>query len=110
MSRFLFVLRAFLSFYIGIPLDDLINALKERYMAKKKKDLDINLDTKNVDVKIIRKDEVLDASLDTKNLDIKIHKEKGKKAELDVDVTPELGEKIIQAVGVIIRKVIKNRG
>jgi len=110
MSRFLFVLRAFITFYIGLPIEDIFNALKERFMAKKKNDLDINIDTKNVDVTILRKDEVLDATLDTKNVDIKIHKEKGKKAELDVDITPEFGEKIIQAIGVAIRKIIKNRG
>jgi hypothetical protein len=110
MSRFLYVLRAFISFYIGLPLEDLINALKERYMAKKKKDLDINLDTKNLDIHITRKDGVLDAELDTKNVDVKVHKEKGEKLDLDVDVTPEFGEKIIEALGVVIRKIIKNRG
>ena len=110
MSRFLFVLRAFITFYIGLPIEDIFNALKERYMKRKKKDLDINIDTKNVDVKIVRKDEVLDATLDTKNVDIKIRKEKGKKAELDVDITPEFGEKIIQAIGTGIRRIIKNRG
>jgi hypothetical protein len=73
-----------------MPIEDIFNALKERFMKGKKKDLDINLDTKNVD--------------------ITIHKEKGKKAELDVDITPEFGEKIIQAIGVVIRKIIKNRG
>ena len=109
MKRIIFVLRAFISLYIGMPIEDIFNALKERFMKGKKKDLDINLDTKNVDVNITRKDEVLDASLDTKNVDIKIHKEKGKKAELDVDITPEFGEKIIQTLGAAIRRIIKNR-
>lgn len=110
MSKFIFVLRAFIGFYIGLPLEDIFNALKQRFMKRKKKDLDINLDTKNVDVNIVRKDEVLDASLDTKNVDITIHKEKGKKAKIDVDITPEFGEKIINALGVAIRKIIKKRG
>ena len=109
MSRFLFVLRAFISFYIGLHMEDIFNALKQRFMKRKKKDLDINLDTKNVDVTITRKDGVLDAELDTKNVDIKIQKEKGKKAKVDVDITPEFGEKIIQAVGAAIRRIIKNR-
>ena len=110
MIRFLFVLRAFISFYIGLPLEDIINALKQRYMTKKKKDLDINLDTKNVDIHITRKDGVLDAELDTKNVDVKLHKKKGEKLDVDVDVTPEFREKIIEALGVVIRKIIKNRG
>jgi hypothetical protein len=110
MNRFILVLRAFISFYIGIPLEDIINALKQRYMAKKKKDLNINIDTKNVDIHITRKDGVLDAELDTKNVDVKVHKEKGEKLDVDVDVTPEFGEKVVKVVGDAIRKIIKNRG
>jgi hypothetical protein len=109
MSRFILVLRAFIGFYVGLPLEDIFNALKQRFMKRKKKDLDINLDTKNADLNITRKDEVLDASLDTKNVDITIHKEKGKKAKIDVDITPEFGEKIIQTLGAAIRRIIKNR-
>ena len=79
-------------------------------MAKKKKDLNINIDTKNVDIHITRKDGVLDAELDTKNVDVKVHKEKGEKLDVDVDVTPEFGEKVVKVVGDAIRKIIKNRG
>jgi hypothetical protein len=79
-------------------------------MAKKKKDLNINIDTKNVDVHITRTDGELNAELDTKNIDVKVRKRKGEKLDLDVETTPEFGEKIIKAVGIAIRNIAKRRG
>jgi hypothetical protein len=79
-------------------------------MAKKKKDLNINIDTKNIDVHITRKDGELNAELDTKNIDVKVRKKKGEKLDVDVETTPEFGEKVIKAVGIAIRNIAKRRG
>jgi hypothetical protein len=87
-----------------------LNALNKKKMAKKKKDLNINIDTKNVDVHITRKDGELNAELDTKNIDVKVSKKKGQKLDVDVETTPEFGEKIIKAVGTVIRNISKRRG
>jgi len=51
---------------------------------KKKRDLDINIDTKNVDVKIKRKDGVTDVKVDTPKVDVDFHKESDSK-ELKID-------------------------
>ena len=79
-------------------------------MAKKKKDLNINIDTKNVDVHINRTEGELNAELDSKNIDVKVRKRKGQKLEVEVETTPEFGEKIIKAVGLAIRNISKRRG
>ena len=51
---------------------------------KKKRDLDINIDTKNVDVKITRKDGVTEVNVDTPKVDVDFHKDSDSK-ELKVD-------------------------
>lgn len=51
---------------------------------KKKKDININIDTKNVDVKVTRKDGVTDVKLDTDKVDVNFHKESDLK-ELKID-------------------------
>jgi hypothetical protein len=51
---------------------------------KKKRDLDINIDTKNVDVKIKRKDGVTDVKVDTPKVDVNFHKDSDSK-ELKID-------------------------
>ena len=51
---------------------------------KKKRDLDINIDTKNVDVKIKRKDGVTDVKVDTPKVDVNFRKESDSK-ELKID-------------------------
>jgi hypothetical protein len=51
---------------------------------KKKRDLDINIDTKNVDVKIKRKDGVTDVKVDTPKVDVDFHKDSDSK-ELKID-------------------------
>ena len=60
---------------------------------KKKRDLDINIDTKNVDVKITRKDGVTEVNVDTPKVDVDFHKESDSKSlkvdteKVDVQVT-----------------------
>jgi hypothetical protein len=60
---------------------------------KKKRDLDINIDTKNVDVKIKRKDGITDVKVDTPKVDVDFHKESDSKSlkidteNVDVQVT-----------------------
>jgi hypothetical protein len=51
---------------------------------KKKRDLDINIDTKNVDIKITRKDGVTDVKVDTPKVDVDFHKDSDSK-ELKID-------------------------
>jgi hypothetical protein len=51
---------------------------------KKKRDLDINIDTKNVDIKIKRKDGITDVKVDTPKVDVNFHKDSDSK-ELKID-------------------------
>jgi DUF4097 and DUF4098 domain-containing protein YvlB len=51
---------------------------------KKKRDLDINIDTKNVDIKIKRKDGVTDVKVDTPKVDVDFYKDSDSK-ELKID-------------------------
>ena len=51
---------------------------------KKKRDLDINIDTKNVDVKIKRKDGITEVKVDTPKVDVNFHKDSDSK-ELKID-------------------------
>jgi hypothetical protein len=48
--------------------------------GRPKKNLNINIDTKNVDVKITRKDGVTDVKVDTPKIDVEIHKDKDNKS------------------------------
>jgi hypothetical protein len=45
--------------------------------GRPKKNLNINIDTKKVDVNITRKDGKLDIKIDTPKVDVDIHREKG---------------------------------
>jgi len=60
---------------------------------KKKRDLDINIDTKNVDIKIKRKDGVTEVDIDTPKVDIDFRKDSDSKSlnidteNIDVQVT-----------------------
>ena len=74
-------------------------------MAKKKKDIDINIDTKNVDIKIKRKDGKFEASLDTPVIDVEVIKDE--ENGLDVDVVVD--EKAPSILKNIITRVIKKR-
>ena len=51
---------------------------------KKKKDININIDTKNVDIKVTRKDGVTDVKVDTDKVDVNFHKDSDLK-ELKID-------------------------
>jgi phage-related protein len=61
-----------------------------------KKNLNINIDTKKVDVKITRKDGVTDIKVDTPKVDVELHKDnQGKSIKIDsepVDITIDKGE------------------
>jgi hypothetical protein len=60
---------------------------------KKKKDININIDTKNVDIKVTRKDGVTDVKVDTPKVDVDFHKESDSKSlkidteKVDVQIT-----------------------
>ena len=64
--------------------------------GRPKKNLNINIDTKNVDVKITRKDGVTDVKVDTPKVDVDLHKDnEGKTIKIDsdkVDVIIDKGE------------------
>jgi hypothetical protein len=64
--------------------------------GRPKKNLNINIDTKKVDVKITRKDGVTDIKVDTPKVDVELHKDnQGKSIKIDsepVDVTIDKGE------------------
>ena len=55
--------------------------------GRPKKNLNINIDTKNVDVKITRKDGVTDVKVDTPKIDVELHKDKDNKS-IKVDSDP----------------------
>jgi hypothetical protein len=85
---------------LPIYLQTLLNSLK---MARKKKDIDINIDTKNVDIKIKRKNGKFEASVDTPIIDVEITKDE--ENGLDVDVTAD--EKAPKILGQLIARIIK---
>jgi hypothetical protein len=55
--------------------------------GRPKKNLNINIDTKNIDVKITRKDGVTDVKVDTPKVDVELHKDKDNKS-IKVDSDP----------------------
>jgi hypothetical protein len=80
------------------------NLLKRLKMAKrKKKDLELNIDTKNIDIKISRKDGKFKAEIDTPIIDAQITKDE--ENGLDVDVTVD--EKAPKVLGNIIARIIR---
>jgi hypothetical protein len=60
---------------------------------KKKKDININIDTKNVDVKVSRKDGITEVKVDTPKVDVDFRKDSDSKSlkidteKVDVQVT-----------------------
>lgn len=64
--------------------------------GRPKKNLNINIDTKKVDVKITRKDGVTDIKVDTPKVDVELRKDnQGKSIKIDsepVDITIDKGE------------------
>jgi predicted sugar kinase len=72
---------------------------------KKKKDLNIHIDTKNIDLDIVRKDGKTTINYDSPNLDIQAEKtEDGLK--VDVQGTGKIAEKAEK----IIRRIVAKRG
>lgn len=72
---------------------------------KKKKDLDIHIDTKKIDLDIVRKDGKTTIDYDSPNLDIHVVKdENGTKVEV------EGNGKIAEKAEKIIRRIVKSRG
>lgn len=55
--------------------------------GRPKKNLNINIDTKKVDVKITRKDGVTDIKIDTPKIDVELHKDKENKS-IKIDSDP----------------------
>jgi phage-related protein len=64
--------------------------------GRPKKNLNIKIDTKNIDVNITRKDGVTDVKVDTPKVDVELHKDnEGKSLKIDsekIDVTIDKGE------------------
>lgn len=55
--------------------------------GRPKKNLNINIDTKNVDIKITRKNGVTDVKVDTPKVDVELHKDKDNKSvKVDSDI------------------------
>lgn len=74
-------------------------------MAKKKKDLDLKIDTKNVDVSVIRKDGKTKVEVDTNILDVTIDNTQD---ETKVDVKVEDGSGFLGKVAkTILKRSIK---
>jgi hypothetical protein len=86
---------------------------------KKKKDININIDTKNVDIKVTRKDGVTDVKVDTDKVDVDFYKESDSKSlkidtekvdvqvtngEVNVDVNEQSG-----FVGKLIKLILKRK-
>lgn len=59
---------------------------KKRRGRKKKIDLDLTLDTKNVDITLSRENDTTKLSVDTPILDIELEKKKGEKLKADIKV------------------------
>lgn len=83
----------------------------------KKKNLNINIDTKNVDVKVTRKDGVTEVKVDTPKVDVELHKDKDNKSlKIDsekVDVEVNNGEVKVDVneqsgfIGKMLKKIFR---
>ena len=71
---------------------------------KKKKDLDINIDTKNIDIHITRKDGKFEATLDTPIIDAELTKD-----ENGVDLDVRADEQAPKIIGQILARIIKKK-
>jgi hypothetical protein len=81
--------------------------------GRPKKNLNINIDTKNVDVKITRKDGVTDVKVDTPKIDVEIHKDKDNKSikvdseKVDVEINNGEVKVDVNEQSGLIGKVVK---
>lgn len=71
---------------------------------KKKKDLDIKIDTKNIDIHITRKDGKFEATLDTPIIDAELTKD-----ENGVDLDVRADEQAPKVIGQILARIIKKK-
>lgn len=86
---------------------------------KKKKDININIDTKNVDVKVSRKNGTTEVKVDTPKVDVDFHKESDSKSlkidtekvdvqvnngEVNVDVNEQSG-----LIGKLIKLILRRK-
>jgi hypothetical protein len=71
---------------------------------KKKKDLDIKIDTKNIDIHITRKDGKFEATLDTPLIDAELTKD-----ENGVDLDVRADEQAPKIIGQILARIIKKK-
>jgi hypothetical protein len=86
---------------------------------KKKKDININIDTKNVDIKVTRKDGVTDVKVDTDKVDVDFYKDSDlKELKIDtekVDVQVNNGEVNVDVneqsgfVGKLIKLILRRK-
>jgi hypothetical protein len=81
--------------------------------GRPKKNLNINIDTKNVDVKITRKDGVTDIKVDTPRVDVELHKDKDNKSikvdseKVDVEINNGEVKVDVNEQSGLIGKVVK---
>lgn len=76
--------------------------------VRKKKDIDLNIDTENVDLSITRKDGKTSVKLDTKNIDVNYEKDAEGKQDLDIKVEPGHALNLVKRV--LTRVISKKRG
>jgi hypothetical protein len=81
--------------------------------GRPKKNLNINIDTKKVDVKITRKDGVTDVKVDTPKIDVELHKDKDNKSikvdseKVDVEINNGEVKVDVNEQSGLIGKVVK---
>ena len=87
--------------------------------GRPKKNLNINIDTKNIDVKITRKDGVTDVKVDTPKVDVELHKDKDNKSvKVDSDIVDvEINNKDVKVdvneqsglIGKVVKFLLRKR-
>jgi hypothetical protein len=83
--------------------------LKLIKMAKKKKDLNIDIDTKNIDVKVTRKGGEFHAEFDGKHIDVTIDKDENG-TTIDIEGDGVISEKILNGLKKLGRLIKSKRG
>jgi len=78
-------------------------------MAKKKKDLNIDIDTKNIDVKVTRKDGEFHGKFDGKHIDVTIDKDENG-TTIDIEGDGVISEKILNGLQKLGRLIKSKRG
>jgi hypothetical protein len=81
--------------------------LNQIKMAKKKRNLDIEIKTKKVNIDIERKDGKLTVDVDTPIIDAHIEKDEELKVEIQAD--ENLNPNLKKVVNTIVRKIVKSR-